>query len=210
MLAGVGSLVLFMTGAADAQIRAERDANGRLVVTNRSLDGPGPRSEAAARRSTATILPQRRPDIDALVMEHARRQDLRPSLVRAVIQVESAFNPNARSPKGAMGLMQLMPATATDLGVTNAYDPVQNVRGGTTYLRWLLDRYDGNETLALAAYNAGPTAVDRYEGVPPYPETLQYVRLVGEAAGPAQPSGIYQTVETVKGRQVPLFSNRHR
>ncbi len=98
---------------------------------------------------------------DDVIDHHAREQGLRPDLVRAVIQVESAFNPRARSHKGAMGLMQLMPATARDLGVRNAYDPLENIRGGIAYLRGLLDRFNGNEELALAAYNAGAGAVDQ-------------------------------------------------
>ena len=118
---------------------------------------------------------------DDLVREHSQRQSLRPELVRAVIQVESGFDPRATSPKGAMGLMQLMPQTAKSLGVLNAYDPEQNIRGGTVYLRQLLDKY-GNEQLALAAYNAGPGAVDKYDGVPPYRETKDYVRKVGSKA----------------------------
>src|SRR4030095_12673168 len=106
---------------------------------------------------------------EPLIREHATRQSLRPELVRAVIQVESGFNPRALSPKGAMGLMQLMPATARSLGVNNPWDPAQNIRGGTDYLRQLLDEYEGNEELALAAYNAGSGAVAKYgRRVPPY------------------------------------------
>ena len=93
---------------------------------------------------------------DGLITEHARANDVRPDLVRAVVQVESAYNPYARSPKGAQGLMQLMPATAQQFGVKNAYNPEENVRAGVAYLRQLLDRYENNEELALAAYNAGP------------------------------------------------------
>ena len=115
--------------------------------------------------------------MDALVIQHAQRHALRPELVRAVIQVESGFNPRARSPKGAMGLMQLMPGTASGLGVSDPYDPAQAVDGAARLLRTLLDRFDSTE-LALAAYNAGPGAVLKYAGVPPYAETRNYVRSI--------------------------------
>jgi soluble lytic murein transglycosylase-like protein len=99
------------------------------------------------------------------------------ALVKAVIAAESSFDPGALSPKGAMGLMQLMPATASDLGVDEPFEDDQNVHGGTRYLRWLFERY-GDWQRTLAAYNAGPEAVDRYDGVPPYRETRDYVRRV--------------------------------
>ncbi len=101
-----------------------------------------------------------------------------PQLVQAVVQAESGYNPKALSSKGAMGLMQLMPGTADLLGVSNAWDPQQNVRGGTAYLRQQLDRFDGSVRLAVAAYHAGPNAVVKYGGVPPYPDTQEYVERV--------------------------------
>lgn len=113
-----------------------------------------------------------------LIAQAARRHEVDPLLVGAVIRHESAFSPAAVSKAGAMGLMQLMPDTARALGVTDAFDPRQNIEGGTTLLRSLLDRYHGQVDLALAAYNAGPEAVDKYGGVPPYPETQAYVRNV--------------------------------
>jgi soluble lytic murein transglycosylase-like protein len=100
------------------------------------------------------------------------------AVVRAIIHAESSFNPNAMSRVGAQGLMQLMPATARRFGVSNSFDPAQNIRGGVQYLAWLLKRYNGDLTLAAAGYNAGEGAVDKYKGVPPYNETRRYVERV--------------------------------
>ena len=119
--------------------------------------------------------------ISRVILASARQHRLDPLLVKAVMLTESANRRWAISPKGAMGLMQLMPATARRFGVANAYDPGQNVAGGARYLRWLLDRFGGNVTLALAGYNAGEGAVDRHGGIPPYRETQNYVRTVRSA-----------------------------
>jgi soluble lytic murein transglycosylase-like protein len=214
---------LLTPARAGAQIYAWRDASGTLVLSDRKIDAPTDVyvvEGAPAYRTTrpeATAPQENRVEadrFDSLVVEHATRHSLRPELVRAVIQVESGFNPRARSVKGAMGLMQLMPATAMALGVRDPYDPADNIRGGTAYLRQLLDRYDGNEELALAAYNAGAGAVDRHGGrVPPYRETVDYVHKVGSAAGRSGPTRlanskriVYKTIELVDGRLVPRYT----
>ncbi len=120
-------------------------------------------------------------EMEEIVQAAAKRHKLDPALVKAVIGTESGWNPYAVSQKGAMGLMQLVPATAERLGVGNPYDPAQNVEGGATYLRSLLDHYDGDLTKSLAAYNAGERVVDEYGGVPRYPETEMYVQKVTNA-----------------------------
>ncbi len=213
------AVLLFWPAQADAQIYAWRDINGTLVLSDRRLvDGAQTYAvpDAPAIRSTRPIASREDRDrFEPLVREHANRHSLRPELVRAVIQVESGFNARARSPKGAMGLMQLMPATAMDLGVRDPYDPADNIRGGTTYLRRLLDRFDGDEELALAAYNAGPGAVDRYgRQVPPYRETQDYVKKVGAinaktpAVARASKRLVYKTFEVVDGRLIPRYSTQ--
>ncbi len=120
----------------------------------------------------------------------AQQNQISPKLVHSVIQAESNYDPNAVSPKGAQGLMQLIPATARRFGVSNVFDPADNIQGGARYLKYLLSLYKGDQALALAAYNAGEKAVARYGGVPPYPETQQYVakirrKLSDGAADPA-------------------------
>ncbi|HEX8179793.1 MAG TPA: lytic transglycosylase domain-containing protein [Pyrinomonadaceae bacterium] len=120
------------------------------------------------------------PKIDALIAEAGARNGVDPVLLYAIMHRESSFHTGAVSPKGARGLMQLMPATAVRFGVRNIFDPAQNIDGGARYVRFLLNRFSGDVRLALAGYNAGEGAVDKYNGIPPYRETQEYVRLIGQ------------------------------
>jgi len=144
-----------------------------------SVDPVKPRGDATSPtdmgNSTAAALKRQ---IDRNIHNAARKYDLSPRLLRSLIRHESNFDPQAVSSAGAMGLMQLMPDTARDLGIHDPFDVEQNIDGGARYLRQMLDRFRGNRTLALAAYNAGPGTVERYGGVPPYPETQHYVQKV--------------------------------
>lgn len=219
---GAALVVLAVVGAsrpASAQIFSWRDANGNLVLSNRKpgsvIGSTTPRTfpvaETSSVRTTRFADTLRTRLYDDLLAENSRLNGVRLDLVRAVVQVESAFNAYARSPRGALGLMQLMPATIQEYGVRNPFDPVQNIRAGVAYLRQLLDRYDNNEELALAAYNAGPRAVDRHgQTIPPYRETRNYVSRVHQVAGrtiPLRESRIYKSTQVIDGQEIPLYSD---
>jgi soluble lytic murein transglycosylase-like protein len=133
---------------------------------------------ASAPETTSGGIPPAQASIQSLITSSASRHQVDPDFVASVVKAESGFNPKAVSPKGAQGLMQLMPQTAASLGVKNALDPAANVEGGTKYLRQLLDRYAGDAVKALAAYHAGPQRVEHYGGIPPYRETRAYVARV--------------------------------
>ena len=165
------------------QIASHMDEHGKRVFVNADPP-PAPRSAARHVRARVSqpsaeqaILPDR---LERVVSEAAERHRLDPALLRAVIQAESGGDPKAISRKGALGLMQLVPATAEQMGVGNAFDPAQNVDGGARFLRSLLDRYHGDLPKSLAAYNAGVGAVERFGGVPNYKETRAYVHKIQE------------------------------
>ena len=216
----IGSLVAASLAAAvpaDAQIYSWRDDAGTMVLSNKPREGAAPvvsyavpKTEAV--RATRSAPAERGRLYDEVIVEHSRMHNIRPDLVRAVVQVESAFNPYAVSPKGAQGLMQLMPATSQALGVLNPFNPIENIRAGVRYLRQLLDRYNNDEALALAAYNAGPVAVAKYgEKVPPYRETRDYVTKVNQIAGaPAKAvPQIYRGSDvTDDGRVIPKYTDK--
>jgi soluble lytic murein transglycosylase-like protein len=216
----IAALLLLHMGAAapaQAQIYSWRDANGNLVLSNRPQAGTAPLRiyavpQTAVIRATRSATAARSRLYDDLLVQHARRNDVRVDLVRAVVQVESGYNPLARSPKGAMGLMQLMPATAQEFSVSNPYDPEDNVRAGVAYLRQLLDRYQNDEQLALAAYNAGPGAVDKHgQNIPPYRETQNYVSQINQIAkGPIQPRDhrIYKVTDFIDGRSIVRYTDQ--
>lgn len=131
--------------------------------------------------SEASVLPsysRNKNAFDQMIRQAAQQHGVSEGLIKAVMHTESGFNINARSPVGAQGLMQLMPATARRFNVSNAYDPQQNIFGGARYLSWLLKRFNGNTQLAIAAYNAGEGNIDKYGGIPPFRETQDYVRRV--------------------------------
>jgi len=169
-------------GPASGDIYMYRDRQGTMHFSN-APSSPGYRQFIPEYNSPK--LPPfgasgrvRRKLFDQIIRESADRHGVELALVKAVIHVESDFVPYARSPKGALGLMQLMPATAQQYGVWRVFDPQENVDAGVKHLRILLDRYGGNVRLALAAYNAGVEAVARYGGVPPYRETTDYLNRV--------------------------------
>lgn len=139
------------------------------VATTESIHNPTP---------TIPTSPSKQFDYDDLIGDASTKYNVPESLIRSVIKVESNFDPNAISHSGAQGLMQLMPATAKSLGVKDAFNPIDNINGGTKYLSEMLSRYNGNVRLALAAYNAGPGNVDKYGGIPPFEETQNYVKKV--------------------------------
>ena len=164
------------------------DMVSRSLPAARKPSAEAPKAVAAAATPAMPRLSDviTRREVEMLVKGMAPEFELNPELVLAIIQVESNFNAKAQSPKRAQGLMQLIPATARRFGVTDPWDPRQNLRGGMSYLRWLLKHFNGDVRLALAGYNAGEGAVERHGGVPPYSETQGYLRRIAGVLGVAE------------------------
>ena len=195
--------IVYFSNGRTMSVRSHREEGDRLVLSLRSggemvvdaalvaevgpdeVPYPDPAEIVAVPDAPTAVGPTAvavvSPVFESLIRRVAAEQGVDVSLIRAVIQVESAYQPRARSSKGAIGLMQVMPATGRQYGIRNLYDPASNIRAGVTHLRSLLDRYP--LALALAAYNAGAAAVDRFEGIPPFPETVDYVARVRALAG---------------------------
>ena len=191
---GTASIMPLATSTHAGQIYMYKDSNGSTLLTNRKSADRSltkvkvtyyPESNIHSYRnwgnSEASVLPsysRNKNAFDHIIQQAAQQHGVSEGLIKAVMHTESGFNVNARSPVGAQGLMQLMPATARRFNVSNAYDPQENIMAGAKYLAWLLKRFNGNTRLAIAAYNAGEGNVDKYGGIPPFRETQDYVRRV--------------------------------
>ncbi len=220
-------ILLFLFPSAYADIYKYTDEHGVVCYTDAPL---GKKADRIIKEKTVSPTPQQKAvrkdsqgtsDYHSIIHEKATKYSLDPSLVKAVIKAESNWNERAVSRKGAMGLMQLMPTTANEMDVRNPFNPEENIEGGTRYLRYLLERYNGDLTLALAAYNAGPKRIDTYGSIPPITETRQYVNRVlslyngrlsyafdGETPKQKRPEPIYKVVlqdGTVLFTNSPLF-----
>jgi hypothetical protein len=192
----LGTLVLgafsFVADTADADIYTYTDAQGNVVISSQPTRGNGSTkmdkisSGKSGKKKTHDILPvmpsdhspERHNRYDAWIREGARLYRLPEEFIRAIIKCESDFDPRVVSPVGAQGLMQIMPATALRMQVRDAFDPRENILGGTRYLRILANTFNGDLEMTIAGYNAGESAVLRYQGIPPYPETQGYVTCV--------------------------------
>ena len=203
---GTASIMPLATTTHAGQIYMYKDSNGSTLLTNRKSADRSltkvkvtyyPDSNIHSYRnwgnSEASVLPSYRRNknaFDHIIQQAAQQHGVSEGLIKAVMHTESGFNVNARSPVGAQGLMQLMPATARRFNVSNAYDPHENIMAGAKYLAWLLKRFNGNTTLALAGYNAGEGNVAKYGGVPPFRETQDYVRRVTSRYSNLYASGV--------------------
>jgi soluble lytic murein transglycosylase len=213
MIAVIGSLA-FSASTTKAEIFQFIGRDGSISLTNVPSDSRYQKIEIESGQFHATLSEQ---ELEPVIRRHSSQQQLHPALIRAVIKAESGFDPRAVSRAGAIGLMQLMPQTAVRMDVRDMYDPDDNVGGGTKYLRQLLNRFHGNLPLALAAYNAGENAVERYQALPPFDETRQYVRkvlryyrtfLVRDGVIMERPVSRYAPAETTTTPEISEISSR--
>ena len=180
----LGVLLVLIACVAASSLRAQErisayvDSEGRIVFSNDPVPVPSPQPSAPAGQPDSTSSNDRS-RIDSLIDRASGEHRVDPDLVRAMVQVESNYNPYAVSPRGARGLMQLIPDTARRFGVTDVFDPEENLGGGIRYLKYLMEMFDGDLQLSLAAYNAGENVVARRRSVPPIPETRNYLRKIG-------------------------------
>ncbi len=223
----IGLLIVLFLGVgafhSEAQIKVTYDKKGNMVITNIYDETPPPKNttptlpEVYVPQSTNNTsiysyekarekYPSRSANYETYIQSSSIKYNLDPELVKALIMVESQFTYKAVSNKGAMGLMQLMPATARGLGVKDSFDPEQNIEGGCHYLRDMLDTFDQNLKLACAAYNAGPHNVKRYKGVPPFKETQKYIKKInryyqidGSASWEDKSTPIFTTLDETGG-----------
>lgn len=223
----IALMIVLLVAIAEADIYKYEDENGVIYYTDFPLNKKAQRiirsRESRKQENDGSSV---KTELQSIVSEKADKYKIDPSLVHAVIKVESNGNTQAVSRKGAMGLMQLMPSTARDLGVVNPFDPEENIDGGVRYLRYLIDKFNGDLTLALAAYNAGPKKVEKTGNVPHIPETKHYVKKVmslykGNISIPSGPSDqaatkpapIYKLITedgTILFTNSPLYKNNHR
>lgn len=223
IFAGLSSVSFAPHTVAGQTIYQLQDANGTTLLTNKKSKYSNLKVEKKTYypdsnihsysnwgASEASVLPSYSKDknaFDTIIRQAAQTHGIAEGLIKAVMHTESGFNSNARSPVGAQGLMQLMPATAQRFKVSNAFDPQQNIFGGAKYLSWLLKRFNGNTQLALAAYNAGEGNVDKYGGIPPFRETQDYVRRVSSRYSNLYSSGIGQVSNNTATGQIIVQSN---
>mgnify|MGYP003599990390 CR=1 FL=1 len=223
IFAGLSSVSFAPHTVAGQTIYQLQDANGTTLLTNKKSKYSNLKVEKKTYypdsnihsysnwgASEASVLPSYSKDknaFDTIIRQAAQTHGIAEGLIKAVMHTESGFNSNARSPVGAQGLMQLMPATAQRFKVSNAFDPQQNIFGGAKYLSWLLKRFNGNTQLALAAYNAGEGNVDKYGGIPPFRETQDYVRRVSSRYSNLYSSGIGQVSNNTATGQIIAQSN---
>jgi len=199
---------LLAVSASSADIYKYVDDSGVVCYTDAPL---GRKSEQVSRdkvvtkKSRAAAVAAPAPDFVGYVHQAAAKYDLEPELIKAVIKTESNGNHRAVSRKGAMGLMQLMPGTANDLNVANPFNPEENIEGGAKYLKQLIDRFNGNLTLALAAYNSGPKTVEKYGAVPPILETRQYVKRVFSFYNGKKTYAFSDTSNTPSKQYAPIY-----